>query len=94
MTELMGRMGHGTERAALIYQHEAPGAAKTITEVLNSQQPTGGASRVCPAGTQSARPEPSRSWAVRRESRTHLGPFASPAGDIRPCPASAPAASL
>jgi hypothetical protein len=28
----MARMGHDRERAAMIYQHEAQGADKTITE--------------------------------------------------------------
>jgi tetratricopeptide (TPR) repeat protein len=31
----MARMGHDSERAALIYQHEARGADKRITEAIN-----------------------------------------------------------
>jgi hypothetical protein len=31
----MARMGHESERAALIYQHEARGADKRITEAID-----------------------------------------------------------
>jgi len=31
----MARMGHDSERAALIYQHEARGADKRITEAID-----------------------------------------------------------
>jgi hypothetical protein len=33
---LMARMGHDSERAAMIYQHEARGADKTITNAIDS----------------------------------------------------------
>ena len=32
----MARMGHGSERAAMIYQHEARGADKTITDAIDT----------------------------------------------------------
>ena len=32
----MARMGHDSERAALIYQHEARGAAKMITDTIDA----------------------------------------------------------
>jgi hypothetical protein len=32
---LMARMGHESERAAMIYQHEARGADKAITEAID-----------------------------------------------------------
>jgi hypothetical protein len=31
----MARMGHDSERAAMIYQHEARGADKTITDAID-----------------------------------------------------------
>jgi hypothetical protein len=31
----MARMGHDSERAAMIYQHEARGAGKTITGAID-----------------------------------------------------------
>ena len=34
--ELMARMGHDSERAALIYQHEARGADKMITDSIDA----------------------------------------------------------
>jgi integrase len=34
--DLMARMGHDSERAALIYQHEARGADKTITSAIDA----------------------------------------------------------
>jgi integrase len=34
--DLMARMGHDSERAALIYQHEARGADKIITDSIDS----------------------------------------------------------
>jgi len=34
--DLMARMGHDNERAALIYQHEARGADKTITSAIDA----------------------------------------------------------
>ncbi len=34
--DLMARMGHDSERAALIYQHEARGADKTITDNIDA----------------------------------------------------------
>ena len=32
----MARMGHDSERAAMIYQHEARGADKTITSAIDA----------------------------------------------------------
>ena len=32
----MARMGHDSERAALIYQHEARGADKAITDAIDT----------------------------------------------------------
>lgn len=37
--DLMARMGHDSERAALIYQHEARGADKTITSAIDAASP-------------------------------------------------------
>jgi integrase len=34
--DLMARMGHDSERPALIYQHEARGADKTITSAIDA----------------------------------------------------------
>jgi hypothetical protein len=36
LKDLMTRMGHGSERAALIYQHEARGADQRITDAIDS----------------------------------------------------------
>ena len=36
LKDLMARMGHDTERAALIYQHEARGADKRITDAIDT----------------------------------------------------------
>lgn len=36
LKDLMARMGHDSERAALIYQHEARGADKRITDAIDS----------------------------------------------------------
>jgi hypothetical protein len=35
LRDLMARMGHDFERAAMIYQHEARGADKAITDAIN-----------------------------------------------------------
>jgi integrase len=35
LRDLMARMGHDSERAAMIYQHEARGADKTITNAID-----------------------------------------------------------
>ena len=35
LKDLMARMGHDSERAALIYQHEARGADKRITDAID-----------------------------------------------------------
>jgi integrase len=34
--DLMARMGHDSERAAMIYQHEARGADRTITTAIDA----------------------------------------------------------
>jgi hypothetical protein len=36
LVDLMARMGHESERAARIYQHEARGADKTITNAIDA----------------------------------------------------------
>jgi integrase len=36
LRDLMARMGHDSERAAMIYQHEARGADKAITEAIDT----------------------------------------------------------
>lgn len=36
LRDLMMRMGHDSERAALIYQHEARGADQRITDAIDS----------------------------------------------------------
>ncbi len=36
LNDLMTRMGHDSERAALIYQHEARGADNRITDAIDS----------------------------------------------------------
>ena len=36
LRDLMARMGHDSERAAMIYQHEAQGADKTITTAIDT----------------------------------------------------------
>jgi integrase len=36
LRDLMARMGHDSERAAMIYQHEAQGADKTITDAIDT----------------------------------------------------------
>ena len=36
LRDLMARMGHDSERAALIYQHEARGADRTITDAIDT----------------------------------------------------------
>ena len=36
LRDLMARMGHDSERAAMIYQHEARGADKAITDAINT----------------------------------------------------------
>ncbi len=36
LRDLMARMGHDSERAAMIYQHEARGAGKTITDAIDT----------------------------------------------------------
>ena len=36
LRDLMARMGHDSERAAMIYQHEARGADKTITSAIDT----------------------------------------------------------
>lgn len=35
LKDLMARMGHDSERAALIYQHQARGADKRITDAID-----------------------------------------------------------
>lgn len=36
LRDLMARMGHDSERAAMIYQHEARGADKAITDAIDT----------------------------------------------------------
>ena len=35
LRDLMARMGHDSERAAMIYQHESRGADKAITDAID-----------------------------------------------------------
>jgi integrase len=37
LRDLMARMGHDSERAAMIYQHEAQGADKAITNAIDTR---------------------------------------------------------
>jgi integrase len=37
LRDLMARMGHDSERAAMIYQHEARGADKAITNAIDTR---------------------------------------------------------
>jgi integrase len=41
LKDLMARMGHDSERAAMIYQHEVRGADKTITNAIDTQVQAG-----------------------------------------------------
>jgi integrase len=36
LRDLMARMGHDSERAAMIYQHEARGADEAITDAIDT----------------------------------------------------------
>jgi hypothetical protein len=36
LRDLMARMGHDSERAAMIYQHEARGADRAITDAIDA----------------------------------------------------------
>jgi integrase len=36
LRDLMARTGHDSDRAAMIYQHEARGADKTITDAIDT----------------------------------------------------------
>jgi hypothetical protein len=36
LRDLMARMGHDSERAAMIYQHKARGVDKAITDAIDS----------------------------------------------------------
>jgi hypothetical protein len=36
LRDLMARMGHGSERAAMIYQHVARGADQLITDAIDA----------------------------------------------------------
>jgi len=37
LRDLMARMGHDSERAAMIYQHEVRGADRAITDAIDTQ---------------------------------------------------------
>lgn len=37
LRDLMARMGHASERAAMIYQHKARGADKAITDAIDAR---------------------------------------------------------
>jgi integrase len=39
LRDLMARMGHDSERAAMIYQHEARGADQAITRAIDTHVP-------------------------------------------------------
>jgi len=58
LRDLMARMGHDSERAAMIYQHEARGADRIITSAIDAHVQTergrddddGSAGSLVPAG--------------------------------------------
>jgi len=41
LRDLMARMGHDSQRAAMIYQHEAQGAGKVITTAIDTHVQSG-----------------------------------------------------
>ncbi|HSR85857.1 MAG TPA: tyrosine-type recombinase/integrase [Streptosporangiaceae bacterium] len=49
LKDLMARMGHDSERAAIIYQHEAHGADLAITSAIDAHIETAKANRASPA---------------------------------------------
>jgi integrase len=49
LKDLMARMGHDSERAAIIYQHEARGADLAITSAIDAHIETAKASQASPA---------------------------------------------
>ena len=61
LRDLMARMGHDSERAAMIYQHEARGADQTITNAIDT------ASKLSSTGTMTtARPGSGSSELIAR----------------------------
>ena len=50
LKDLMARMGHDSERAAIIYQHEARGADLAITSAIDAHIETAKASQGQPGG--------------------------------------------
>ena len=63
LRDLMARMGHDSERAAMIYQHEARGADKTITDAIDTHVQ---AEQREPTTTRTARPACSVRWLMAR----------------------------
>jgi hypothetical protein len=59
LKDLMAGMGHDSERAAIIYQHEARGADLAITSAIDSHIETAKASQSRPGdGTPEPQPKP------------------------------------
>jgi hypothetical protein len=59
--ELMGRMGHSTTRAALIYQHHTAERDRLIAAAISQIVETEMADSQSPSGTQRARKHPDAS---------------------------------
>ena len=58
LKDLMARMGHDSERAAIIYQHEARGADLAITSAIDAHIETAKASQGHPGdGTPQVQPK-------------------------------------
>ena len=60
LKDLMARMGHDSERAALICQHEARGADKRITDAIDSHI------QAAARTMTTARPGPWSRWLIAR----------------------------
>ena len=58
----MARMGHDSERAAMIYQHEARGADKAITNAIDTHVQAEQSATT----TRTARPAPGPRWLMAR----------------------------
>jgi len=59
LRDLMARMGHDSERAAIIYQHQARGADATITRAIDAH---------AQAQRRAARADSARYWHVNGTS--------------------------
>ena len=63
LRDLMARMGHDSERAAMIYQHQARGAGKTITNAIDTHVQ---AERRGEPTMRTGRPAPGPGWLMAR----------------------------